>query len=296
MIKIEILFKEVANLYGDAGNVFYLEQALKNMLKKDEYKIIYTSLNDKIQFVDKENNISFVYLGSHLESKAEIILDKLRKYEKDIRASIKEGMYFLVTGNSFDLFGKYIILDKRYMDKNFENIKSNKNTVEYFNSGIYEDEKLVDINVDKIDEKYLQKGLSFYDTIAVTNMLIRFNGFTLGKTKLNINNNNNNSKKETQIFGYKSTFTQSYGKVDKENIFVEVTNGVGINENINIEGVRINNFISTYMLGPILTLNPDLLKEIFFNLGIIKNMDEKIYIEEEMKNANNKLVNIAKNK
>ena len=48
-MKIEVLFPEVANLYGDLSNIEYLKKCLN-----DDVEIIETSLNDEPAFV-KQN-------------------------------------------------------------------------------------------------------------------------------------------------------------------------------------------------------------------------------------------------
>ena len=50
-MKIEVLFPEVANLYGDLSNIEYLKKCLN-----DDVEIIETSLNDEPAFV-KQNDI-----------------------------------------------------------------------------------------------------------------------------------------------------------------------------------------------------------------------------------------------
>ena len=47
-----------------------------------------------------------------------------------------------------------------------------------------------------------------------------------------------------------------------KNYFAKVERGIGINKESKLEGIKVNNLIGTYLLGPILVLNPLLTKKI----------------------------------
>ena len=70
-----------------------------------------------------------------------------------------------------------------------------------------------------------------------------------------------------KIIGFKSQFSQLYGDNSNEYLF-KVTRGYGINPDSMLEGLRRKNFMATYALGPLLIINPDLIKYIFGLLGI----------------------------
>ena len=99
-MKIEILYSEIANLFGDMANVRYLEKSLP----KAEF--IYTSINDKPKFISEK--ISLVYMGPMSEHSQELVINALSKYTDDIKKAIKDGVNFLITGNAMEVFGKYI--------------------------------------------------------------------------------------------------------------------------------------------------------------------------------------------
>jgi len=82
----------------------------------------------------------------------------------------------------------------------------------------------------------------------------RFNEVVLGKFE------------NMEIVGYKSQFTQSFGD-NTNSYFMEVLKGTGINKQTNLEGVKINNFIGTYILGPILVMNPLFTKYLIEKMG-----------------------------
>ena len=76
-MKIEILYSEVANLFGDMANVRYLEKSLPKA------KFIYTSLNDEPKFITEKVNL--VYMGNRFgEIKDEF--EKLHEEVKELKA------------------------------------------------------------------------------------------------------------------------------------------------------------------------------------------------------------------
>ena len=73
-MKIEVLFPEVANLYGDLSNIEYLKKCLN-----DDVEIIETSLNDEPAFV-KQNDINLIFMAGMTEKSQEIVIKKLKPY------------------------------------------------------------------------------------------------------------------------------------------------------------------------------------------------------------------------
>ena len=85
-LKIEVLFPETANLYGDTHNMVYLQQCLP----KAEF--IETSLADEPYFV--ANDVNMIYMGSMKESTQEKVIEKLSKYRSRIIELIKKNVVF----------------------------------------------------------------------------------------------------------------------------------------------------------------------------------------------------------
>lgn len=226
MIRIEYLFPEITNLYGDLYNIKYLEKCLKE--NTDDYEIINTSLTNKPKFVDED--INMIYMGSMSEKSQEIVIERLKPYKEKLKELIDTGVVFLVTGNAIEVFGKYI-----------ENEDGSK-----------------------------IEGLDLIDIFAKRDMMHRFNTLFLG-TFLDQNNN------EIKVMGHKATFSFSYGNIEDKFLFKSI-NGCGINKDSNLEGIRINNFYGTYLIGPLLIVNPDFTKYILKLLGI---ENSKICFEEE---------------
>lgn len=87
------------------------------------------------------------------------------------------------------------------------------------------------------------EALDIFDIYSKRNMLNRHNSMFLGKYE------------DIELVGFKSQFTMLYGDNTK-NYFSEVEMGIGMNEQTKLEGIKQNNFIATYMIGPLLILNP----------------------------------------
>ena len=99
------------------------------------------------------------------------------------------------------------------------------------------------------------EGLGIFDVYAKRDMFHRHNSFLIGKYE------------DIEVIGFKSQFTMLYG--DNTNMaFLEVEKGIGINKESKLEGIKKNNFIGTYLIGPLLILNPLFTKKILEMLGV----------------------------
>lgn len=214
-MKIEILFSEICNLFGDMGNIVFLENTLKDA------QFIYTKIYEQPRFITED--IDFVYIGSMTESAQIKVLNNLLPLKDKIKEKIDKGQLFLATGNAFEIFGEYILDEK-----------GNR-----------------------------QEGLGIYKTYAKQQMMKRFNAFCLAST--NINN------KEIKLVGFKSQFALSYTEngIKEEDLpfAAQVIRGSGINKESKYELININNFYSTYILGPFLVVNPIFTKELLKKIG-----------------------------
>lgn len=99
-LKVEILFPEFCNLYGDISNMNYLRKCLP---KATFYE---TAFNDEPVF--NTESVNFIYLGPMTENMQEKVIKKLMPYKEKILELIDENVIFLVTGNAIEIFGKYI--------------------------------------------------------------------------------------------------------------------------------------------------------------------------------------------
>jgi CobQ-like glutamine amidotransferase family enzyme len=113
------------------------------------------------------------------------------------------------------------------------------------------------------------KCLGIYNTVAKRNMMNRYNCLYVGKFK------------DIDIVGFKSQFTHSY--IDnKFTPLFKTVRSCGLNPDIMDEGIRINNFMATYVIGPLLILNPKFTKWLLVDLGVKK---PKLAFEEEALDA-----------
>lgn len=206
-MRIEVLYPEFGNLFGDNSNISYLKKCMPDA------EIIETEINNKPSFVDEK--VDLIYLGPASERAQEIIIQKLKPYKEKIQELIENNTVFLFTGNAVEILGEYI-----------ENEDGTK-----------------------------VEGLGVFPIHAKRDMMNRKNSNVIGKFE------------DIEIVGFQSQFTTLYGE-NTENYFLELEVGMGINGETKLEGVRKNNFIGTYVIGPILILNPLFTKKIIKMMGI----------------------------
>lgn len=113
------------------------------------------------------------------------------------------------------------------------------------------------------------EGLNIFDIYAKRNMLKRHNSIFVGKYE------------DIEVVGFKSQFTFAYGD-NEQNYFAKVEKGIGLNPESTLEGIQKNNFIATYLIGPILILNPKFTKKILEKMGV-ENIN--IAFEEDVQKA-----------
>lgn len=99
-IRIEVLYGEFANLFGDLQNVNYLKSCIPDA------EVIYTGLHDKPAFAD--GGADFVYMGSMTENQQELVIEALTPYKKQLEEQIDAGVVFLFTGNAMEVMEAYI--------------------------------------------------------------------------------------------------------------------------------------------------------------------------------------------
>ena len=102
-MKVEVLFPEICSLYGELGNIRYLQQSCPDL------EIIETDLKSRPAFLDQ--NVALVYMGSATEEGLALAAEALRPFKSELAACIDAGQRFLITGNAMDIFGKSITSD-----------------------------------------------------------------------------------------------------------------------------------------------------------------------------------------
>lgn len=78
------------------------------------------------------------------------------------------------------------------------------------------------------------------------------------------------------LLGHKSQFSFAYGEFEDCKFF-DVDLGIGMNKETVHEGIRKNNFFSTYSLGPYMIMNPLFAKYLLRKLGV----DDTLAFEKE---------------
>lgn len=115
VMKIEILFPEICNLYGELFNIRYLKESLENSCHLDtgapvyDVEVIETHLNDKPLFVREMPDL--IYMGTMTENNQMMAVRALIQYKSELRKCIEKGVHILLTGNAAEVLGNRIIED-----------------------------------------------------------------------------------------------------------------------------------------------------------------------------------------
>ena len=113
--------------------------------------------------------------------------------------------------------------------------------------------------------------LGIFPIYAKRQMMKRYNSLYIGKFR------------DMDIVGFKGQFSHSYGD-NSDCYFIETTRGDGLNPGVKYEGIRKNNLFSTYIIGPMLPLNPPLAK---YLLGLMGVQEPQLVFEEACFDAYN---------
>lgn len=89
------------------------------------------------------------------------------------------------------------------------------------------------------------------------------------------------SAEPIEVVGYKMQFTQAEGD-NADSYFCQLEQGFGLNEGTKLEGMRRNNLIGTWFLGPLLAINPPLTRWL---LDIMGHADAPLAYAETVERA-----------
>ena len=208
-MRIEILYPEVCNLFGDSGNVRVLERLLP------EAEVLRTPFGAAPRFLTEE--VSLVYMGAMTERTQERILPLLMPHREAIQKQVESGTVFLCTGNAFELFGTAI---------------------------------------ENEDGSRIQ-CLDIFPMTAKRDRNARHNSIFLGEFE------------GEAVTGFKSQFSMAHtdDETNEKNGLFRVTKGVGLGRGASFEGVRYRNFFGTYLIGPLLVMNPPFAKRLLQTAG-----------------------------
>lgn len=204
-MKIEVLYPELCNLYGDLANAKYLARS-------SGAELIRTGLHDTPRFLTED--IALVYMGGTTEKGQCLVRDAFAPHLPDLVRRTDAGGVTLITGNALEIFGEYI-----------ENEDGSREAM-----------------------------LNLFPIHAERHMLSRYNSLYLGKLG------------EMDIVGFKSQFGHSQG-LNGDGLF-QTVRGAGLNPGVKAEGVRRDNLMLTYLLGPLVILNPPFAKYLLGLMGV----------------------------
>lgn len=205
-MKLEYLYPELGNLYGDSANMRYLCKCLP------QAEVVETHIGEAPAFVS-DPDVCFIYSGPMTERGQGIALEELRPYGEVLSERIANGLHGLFTGNSMELLGKSITA-----------------------------------------EEVTLEGLGIVELRSHRDVAHRYNGFFLGNTE------------GIEITAFNSRFSHSIPGAGLKG-FAKVTRGIGLDPDCAYEGYRVGNLIGTYLLGPLLVLNPLLTQHLMASLG-----------------------------
>ncbi|MBQ1409918.1 MAG: hypothetical protein IIY94_01395 [Oscillospiraceae bacterium] len=99
-MRIEALYPEFCQWFGDSENVRYLRQCLP------EAELVETASDQTPAFLD--GSVDLLILGSMTERQQLAAVQRLTPYKDRLLECIDAGMAVLATGNATELFGEYI--------------------------------------------------------------------------------------------------------------------------------------------------------------------------------------------
>ncbi|MBQ1366921.1 MAG: hypothetical protein IIY45_02365 [Firmicutes bacterium] len=99
-MKIEVLYPEIANLFGDHFQMNFLAQSMPDAV------FYRTSLHEMPRFMTEDVNM--IYMGPTTEDGLEMIIEKLMPCKERLKELIEKDVVMLMTGNAFEVFGRQI--------------------------------------------------------------------------------------------------------------------------------------------------------------------------------------------
>lgn len=100
-MRVEVLYPEVASLYGELANVEYLRRSCPGC------EVVETSLNERPRFLEGER-VDLVYLGTMTERMQRVVVGRLLPLRTELAAAVEGGQWLLATGNALEVFGSRI--------------------------------------------------------------------------------------------------------------------------------------------------------------------------------------------
>ena len=230
-MKIEVLYPEICNLYGDLANIRYLKESIPDAT------IIETSLKSVPEFVSSK--VDLIYMGTTTEDGIRLVVNALSPYKEKLKELTANGQLILLTGNAQDIFCIDIDSDRDCF--------------------MYKTDSTSDGQSSNSSARHID-GLGIINAHVKYQMMNRHNSFFTGTFK--------EASESIDIVGFKSIFGFAYDEPsnDQKELFSKVR-GNGRNPETELEGYRINNLMATHLTGPLLVLNPLFTKYLMKKLG-----------------------------
>lgn len=259
MVKIEMLYPEICNLFGDYANVKYLASCI------EDAKVINTHLTDKPSFLNED--VDFIYMGSMTEKSQELVIERLKPYTEKIKEMIDKNKVMLFTGNAVEILGNYIEKDdgSKIEALGILNFYAKRQMMNRVNSLI-----LGDFEITREENSKINSNENSNENSNVNSKE--------NSDKNSNKNSDENSDENLKIVGFKSQFTLAHGD-NSNNYFIKIERGFGLDKESKLEGFKVNNLFATYLLGPILPLNPKFTKYI---LKLLNQKDNLKFEKEAM--------------
>lgn len=101
-LTIAHLYYDIANLYGEVGNVTVLSDYLRDQgIDVDIEKV---TIQEEFTF----DRYDLLYIGAMTENNLGIVLEDIRRYRKELAEFLAGGGFVVATGNALELFGQRI--------------------------------------------------------------------------------------------------------------------------------------------------------------------------------------------
>lgn len=259
-MKIEILYPELCNLYGDPFNIRYLMSALRE--NSIEAELAVTSFGEPPAFVD--GSADFVYLGGMSETTQRLVADELRQYRSALADYIEDEKFFLATGNAVEIFGQGMESEHipGFEGLNFFPSRARIDLWKRHNSFFVGEFSMAASDVyagvpagsitplevvgfkSQFGHSYWEEGADVAEPFILIKKGVSFDGRPIGTPE---SSKNESASSDAKVSCAEGTSAAGYALAG--------------------EGVRIKNFMGTYAIGPLLVLNPLLTKVLIGQLG-----------------------------
>ena len=250
---VEVLYPEYANQAGDNGNAMYLRACLPDAT------FVETSHDDVPYFA--EHVPSLVLLCGMSEAQQEKTIELLMPYRDRLNELVDAGVPMLFTGSASEVLGSKIV---------------NPDGSEVAGLGI-----LDFVTHRNMPERYHDVVIGDF-VPAPGQQPIKVVGFKIQFTQVEGPVNGSNDARYTTIETNPHVGKNLAGGGCSQTRFCHNEVGFGLNKQSKDEGFRKNNLMATWLIGPLLPLNPDFTR---YLLDLMGRKDVPLAFETEARAA-----------